>query len=105
MSYSTANIVKYTYSSANLTSVANIDGCGYTLTYLECLNKVAPVVQKAGMGTAQEEEGTVTTIERTAENNVKVTTETTREVYIFADCGRVENYELQMVVSLSDLDD
>lgn len=105
MSYSTANIVKYTYSSANLTSVANIDGCGYTLTYLGCSNKVASVVQKAGMGTAQEAEGTVTTIERTAENNVKVTTETTREVYIFADCGRVENYELQMVVSLSDLDD
>ena len=103
VAYSTANVVNYTYdANGNMASIANIDGCGFGIIYVSGTNEVTTVVQKAGMGTTQETEGTATTIVRTDENKATVTVETTREMYTFDNCGRVENYELQTITSLAE---
>lgn len=92
--------VAYRYdSTGRMVRASNVDLCGYTFGYTGTSNVVSMAVAKAAMGTDSETSGSVTMIERPADNQVLVTSEGIQQKYVFDNCGRVVNCELLMATS------
>ncbi|MBQ8627050.1 MAG: hypothetical protein IJ419_12890, partial [Agathobacter sp.] len=104
VSYGTEDSVGYGYDSNwRLTSIKNIDGCGYEFHYayndLARWDVVTGIIQKAAIGTSEEEAGTEVSIAYPADGITVITDDSTRNIYKFDGCGRVTSCELKHFVS------
>lgn len=95
--HTNGDMITYTYDSSHrITSMSNIDKCGYAFTYAEN-SMIDTVTAKAAMGTDSEASGAVTFYEQPENNAATITSEDTQQRYTFDGCGRTLSCELLMV--------
>ena len=90
------DMIAYTYdSNRRITSMSNIDKCGYAFTYSED-SVIDTITAKAAIGTDAEATGAVTYYEQPENNAATITSEDTQQRYSFDGCGRTLSCELLM---------
>ena len=93
------DMITYTYdSNRRVTSMSNIDKCGYAFTYSED-SVIDTVTAKAAMGTDAETSGAVTYYEQPENNSATIISEGTQQRYTFDGCGRTLSCELLMATT------
>lgn len=99
VTYANGDTVTYTYDSdRRITSMSNVDKCGYTFTYNED-SVIDTITAKAAMGTDAEATGAVTYYEQPENNAATITSEDTQQRYTFDACGRTLSCELLMATT------
>ena len=97
--YANGDTVSYTYdSNRRITSMSNIDKCGYSFTYAET-SVIDTITAKAAMGTDDEAFGAVTYYEQPENNVAEITCEGTQQRYAFDSFGRTVKCELLMATT------
>lgn len=99
VTFANGDTVSYTYdSNRRITSMSNIDKCGYSFAYAEN-SVIDTVTAKAAMGTDAEASGVVTYYEQPENNMAAITSEDTQQRYTFDGCGRTLSCELLMATT------
>ena len=93
--YGNEDLVTYSYDSrSRLTSLTNVDACGYQIVY-SVGNNLFRLIQKAGMGTEEEENGQITNISYSAKSKSVFTTKEDRKTYFLDGWGDILSYKLE----------
>ncbi len=93
---SNGDSVSYTYDdNGRLTSIANVDACGFSFAYAGDTDAIASITAKAGMGTEQEESGSIVTVKKSSKKETEITDGDVRQNLTFDGCGRLTRCELK----------